>query len=106
MPTDTAQAGAAVYSKRILSVYDVLVLSISNTLAWRCPSARILDFYNHNISANHLDIGVGTGYFLDKCEFPSATPRLALLDLNPNSLSASARRLVRYRPEAHLAACW
>src|SRR5579859_7956477 len=102
MTADAEQAGAAVYNKGVLSVYDVLVLGISNRLAWRCPSQRILDFYNRNISANHLDIGVGTGYFLDKCQFPSTTPRLALLDLNPNSLAASTRRLSRYQPVAYL----
>jgi len=57
---------------------------------------------NENISANHLDIGVGTGYFLDKCEFPSTTPKLTLLDLNLNSLESCAKRVYRYKPAIHV----
>jgi hypothetical protein len=66
----------------------------------------ILDFYNEHITANHLDVGVGTGYFLDKCRFPSDTPRIMLLDLNPNSLNAAAKRLHRYQPITHLGNVW
>lgn len=98
-----AEAGAAIYSKRILSVYDLGVIKISNQLAWRCPAGRILEFYNEHVTANHLDVGVGTGYFLDKCRFPSSNPRIALLDLNPNSLQVTAQRLSRYQPTTHQA---
>jgi ubiquinone/menaquinone biosynthesis C-methylase UbiE len=101
--TTSAEAGAAIYSKRILSVYDLGVIRLSNQFAWRCPAHLILDFYNENISANHLDVGVGTGYFLDKCRFPSSAPRIALLDLNPNSLNMTAKRLHRYQPTTCLA---
>jgi hypothetical protein len=101
--SQAAKAGAAIYTKPLLSVYDLGVLKFSNQFVWRCPSPLILDFYNENISANHLDVGVGTGYFLDKCRFPSSTPRLALLDLNPNSLAVTGQRLRRYSPTQHLA---
>jgi 2-polyprenyl-3-methyl-5-hydroxy-6-metoxy-1,4-benzoquinol methylase len=60
-----------------------------------------LELYDQHVSANHLDIGVGTGYFLDHCRFPTANPRLALLDLNRNSLNKSARHLDRYDPEIY-----
>jgi ubiquinone/menaquinone biosynthesis C-methylase UbiE len=103
IPTAAAEAGAAIYTKRLLSVYDLAVIKVSNQLAWRCPAHLTLGFYNEHISANHLDIGVGTGYYLDKCRFPSSTPRLALLDLNPNSLNMAAQRLQRYKPTVHLA---
>jgi Methyltransferase domain len=101
--SDQATAGAAVYSQFVLSVYDLLVLGISNRWIWKCPSQLMLDFYNAHISDRHLDIGVGTGYFLDKCNFPSPHPTLALLDLNPNSLQTTAERLRRYSPTTHLA---
>ena len=32
-------AGQAVYTKRMLSAYDFLVLGISNSLIWKCPRA-------------------------------------------------------------------
>jgi hypothetical protein len=98
----SAEAGAAIYNRWILSIYDVGVIQLSNRFAWRCPSPLMLDFYNQHISANHLDVGVGTGYFLDRCRFPSAAPRIALLDLNPNSLNVTAGRLRRYRPSTHV----
>ncbi len=61
----------------------------------------MLELYNQHVTANHLDVGVGTGYFLDKCRFLSTTPRLALLDLNPNCLEMAAKRVARYSPEVY-----
>ncbi len=100
---DDAAAGAAIYSRLLLSVYDLYVLGFSNRFVWRCPSRLILDFYNQHVSARHLDVGVGTGYFLDKCTFPIPDPIIALVDLNPNSLQFAARRLQRYRPSIYVA---
>lgn len=100
---DPATAGAAVYTRPVLSVYDAYVLGFSNTFVWQCPSRLILDFYNEHVSSKHLDIGVGTGYFLDKCRFPTPTPTLALMDLNPNSLRVASTRLRRYTPTTYLA---
>jgi hypothetical protein len=100
---DAVAAGAAIYNKQLLSVYDLFVLGFSNTYVWQCPSRMILDFYNTHISGRHLDAGVGTGYFLDKCKFPTPHPTLVLADLNPNSLETSAKRLKRYRPTTQIA---
>jgi SAM-dependent methyltransferase len=102
--TDEAvAAGAAVYSRQLLSVYDLYVLGFSNTFVWQCPSRLILDFYNAHLSGKHLDVGVGTGYFLDKCKFPTRHPTLVLADINPNSLHASAKRRKRYHPTTYRA---
>ena len=90
--------GSAAYNRRVLSLYDPFVLGFSNLFVWRCPSREILALYNQYVSARHLDIGVGTGYFLDKCRFPSLSPEIALLDLNQNSLEVTAERLRRYKP--------
>lgn len=95
-------AGQAVYNKFTLSLYDFWVIGISNYFIWKCPSIQILEFYNKNITANHLDIGVGTGFFLDTCSFPVKEPQLALMDLNICSLETAARRLKRYKPEIYL----
>jgi ubiquinone/menaquinone biosynthesis C-methylase UbiE len=100
---DAVAAGAAIYSELFLSVYDLYVLGFSNTFVWQCPTHLILDFYNANISAKHLDVGVGTGYFLDKCKFPTSHPAIVLADINPNSLQTTAKRLQRYRPTTYRA---
>lgn len=95
--------GAGAYSRAGLHFYDAGVLLFSSRFVWRCPSGRVLDLYRANVSDNHLDVGVGTGYFLDRVRFPSPTPRLGLMDLNGNSLTHTARRLIRYRPEMYRA---
>jgi hypothetical protein len=96
-------AGQAVYTRPMLAVYDSVVLGLFCRFVWRCPSRHVLDLYRDYISANHLDAGVGTGYFLDHCHFPVSQPRLALLDLNRNSLRLAAGRLARYRPDTYRA---
>jgi hypothetical protein len=37
-------------------------------------------------------------WFLDRCSWPVATPRITLLDLNENSLSVASERIRRYDP--------
>lgn len=98
-PTDEeVEAGQAVYSPTLLAFYDVFVLRFSCRLAWRCPRTTMLAFYDRHVGARHLDVGVGTGYFLDHCRWPVEHPELTLLDLNPNSLRFAADRIERYRP--------
>jgi len=96
---EQVDAGQAVYGKFTLAAYDKLVLGVSCSYLWRCSAATLLARYNRFVSNNHLDVGVGSGYFLDKCSFPSASPRVALMDLNENSLAHTARRISRYMPE-------
>jgi hypothetical protein len=97
------RAGQRAYTRPVLAVYDRAVLGFNCRFLWRCPARHILALYDECVSANHLDAGVGTGYFLDRCRFPAPRPRLALVDLNPNSLAHASRRLARYRPEVHRA---
>lgn len=100
---DDVEAGAALYTRRYLTSYDFVVLRIANRFVWRCPLERFLDHYADHISDNHLDVGPGTGYFLDHCRFRSAKPRIALLDPNPNCLEMASRRIARYEPEIYRA---
>ncbi len=101
--SDQIEAGQAVYSQRTLWMYDWLVLGFSNTFVWKCPTRRLLRLYNEHVSGNHLDVGVGTGYFLDRCQFPGEHPRITLLDLNENCLQATADRIRRYEPRTRRA---
>jgi hypothetical protein len=101
-PPADAAAGAAVYSKALLAVYDLEVLGIELRFVFGCPAQRMVALYDRHVSGRHLDVGVGTGYFLDKCRFPVERPVLHLMDLNPNSLQATARRVARYQPVPHL----
>jgi SAM-dependent methyltransferase len=98
--TDTVAvaAGQAVYSPLVLRIYDWFVLGFSNRMLWRCPAPELRRLYDRNVSSHHLDIGVGTGYFLDKAAWPVAQPAITLVDLNENSLAFAADRIKRYAP--------
>ncbi|EKF75501.1 type 12 methyltransferase [Alcanivorax hongdengensis A-11-3] len=99
MNKDAAHAGQAAYTPFTLPLYDRLVLGASCRWLWRCPSERILDHYQKQVSSNHLDVGVGSGYFLDHVAFRSDRPRLVLMDMNANSLAFCSRRIARYSPK-------
>jgi ubiquinone/menaquinone biosynthesis C-methylase UbiE len=92
------EAAQAVYTPAVLAVYDWLVLGFSSRFAWRCSRTEMLALYDQHVGPRHLDIGVGTGFFLDKCQWPVARPELTLLDVNSYSLRAAARRTERFRP--------
>jgi len=96
------EAAKSVYTKRNLVLYDTIVLGISNNYIWQCQSTKLKQHYNRYISANHLDIGVGTGYFLKNCQFSSQKPRIALMDLNPNTLEYTLQRISYCEPETYL----
>jgi SAM-dependent methyltransferase len=89
--------GAALYSRRVLFFYDFFVVWFSSRFAWKCPAARILSLYNEHLASPHLEVGVGTGYFLDRCRCPAGL-ELTLADLNPGPLDVAARRLARLQP--------
>jgi hypothetical protein len=95
---DEVEAGQRVYTPLVLWGYDLLVLGFSNRFVWRCPSSRMLERYDRFVGARHLDVGVGTGWFLDHCSWPVEKPQIALLDLNEHSLSAASKRIGRYAP--------
>ena len=87
----------AIYTPVMLSIYDVLVHGLSNRLAWRCPTAMLIDLYRANLSSNHLEAGVGTGFVLDRSA-ASRFDRLALVDINRHCLDRAGRRLARFTP--------
>jgi len=95
---EQARAGQAVYIRPVLNLYDLVVLGISNRLIWKFPTTLQVAHYDRHVSNRHLDIGVGTGFYLDHCHFPSHNPRVVLMDLNPCSLEHAAERIGRLRP--------
>jgi SAM-dependent methyltransferase len=85
--------GAAVYSPLTLSLYDWWVLNVSNKYFWKCSTTEILlPFFKKNLSKKHLDVGVGTGYYLLNTKLNS-TYDITLMDLNENSLTVTEERL-------------
>lgn len=93
-------AGQAIYSKNILSIYDFWVLGVSNHYLWKCPTKLISDQFVKLVSSNHLDVGVGSGYYL-KNFLPRTTERIAMLDMNQNSLDTSSKVINHLKPEVY-----
>lgn len=102
--------GTKTYTPRVLRMYDFLVLGLSNSYAWKCPTEEhLLPLYVNNFTDNHLDLGVGTGYFPDNGYFndpcPFNEPRtLTLVDLNMNCLQMARGRVKTNHPnvEVHI----
>jgi SAM-dependent methyltransferase len=100
---DAAYAGQAAYTRSLLRFYDLLVMGYNLPVLWRCPKKNLRRLYDDNAGARHLDIGVASGYLIDKCRFPSESPAITLMDLNPDALDFAAHRLRRYSPSTHRA---
>ena len=94
------ERGHAVYTKTNLALYDAFVHGFSNRWIWKCETEKLLDLYRSHISTNHLEVGVGTGFFPAHV-LSDGQIRLALLDINRNCLERAAKRLAAYRPEIH-----
>jgi SAM-dependent methyltransferase len=99
MTNEDVRRGAGIYSKPVLSVYDLLVVRLSNSLAWRCPSRLMLDQYDRYLGQEHLDVGPGTGWYLVHARLPERAS-ITLMDLNENSLEHAGSRLSD-TPSAH-----
>lgn len=87
--------GAKVYTPFSLKLYDWWVLNISNRYAWKCSTEQHLlpHFINH-VDSRHLDVGVGTGFYLT--HLPNECS-VSLMDLNASSLNAASDRVGRNR---------
>ena len=91
-------ASGSIYNPVTLRVYDAGVLGLTNRLIWRCPTATMVEHYRSHAGRRHLDVGPGTGYFLERIDSPSLT----LLDLNGACLTAAADRVGHGRSVAAL----
>ena len=95
---------ARLYSNVALWFYDYLVHSVFMNYAWHCPTKSVgLPFFESHVGAEHMDVGVGTGYFpvairkssngqRDQTK-PQWPKRLMLVDLNSNCTTMAATRV-------------
>jgi SAM-dependent methyltransferase len=91
---DPAYRGQSDYSPALLRLYDPLVLGPIARLVWRFPVNEHTNYYPEHIRPNHLDVGPGTGYFLEHSGLPDGS-KVTILDPNPNVLRYVKRRLRR-----------
>ena len=91
---DPAYDGQREYTPLFLRIYDPLILGFFTPVVWRCPTTRLVDGYRRHLGHRHLDVGPGTGYFLERAGIPDGSP-ITLLDPNVHVLDHAARRLRR-----------
>ena len=96
--TTSPPASIRAYSPVGLRLYDALVMGVFARRIWRCSAERLVEHYRALATTNHVDIGVGTGYCLDRCGVRFERRRLTLVDLQGNCLEHAARRLARFDP--------
>ncbi|MGL4219198.1 MAG: class I SAM-dependent methyltransferase [Shewanella sp.] len=87
----STQDGAKVYTPLALKIYDWWVLGISNRFAWKCSTNdHLVPHFKRHLGQRHLDIGVGTGFYLQHVPKNIA---ISLMDMNANSLAVAKERV-------------
>lgn len=94
---DPSYKGQRGYNRFLLAIYDPWVLGFMSRAVWRVPVLSGVERYRRLIGRRHLDVGPGTGYFLEKAAPPAGT-EITLLDPNPNVLAKASRRLAAMHP--------
>ena len=89
---DPAYKGQRDFTPLALRFYDPFVLRFSARWVWHCPLERLLENYRWHIQPNHLDVGPGTGYFLEHAGLAESSA-VTILDPNLNVLHRAAERL-------------
>lgn len=80
-------------------VYDWAVIHGTYRWCWGCPKTHIELLYRRSVRTRHLEIGPGSGYFLNR--LPWFIRDLRLLDLHQGPLDAASWRLRRFLPATY-----
>ena len=95
--SDPAYKGQAGYNRFMLAIYDPFVLGFMTRAVWKSPMSDVVERYRTHMGRRHLDVGPGTGYFIEKASPPPGTA-ITLVDANPKVLAHSSRRLTAMSP--------
>ena len=91
---DPAYRGQADYTPSVLAAYDRVVIGFVSWFVWRTPVEPIAEGYCRHIRDGHLDVGPGTGWFIERSPLPDGS-KVTLVDPNPNVLRHATRKLKR-----------
>jgi SAM-dependent methyltransferase len=91
---DPAYRGQSEYTPAFLRRYDAVILGFFLRFVWRCRASRLVEGYRQHIRDGHLDVGPGTGYFIERSGLPNGS-QVTILDPNQNVLDYAALRLSR-----------
>lgn len=89
---ERARRGWRDYTPFLLRIYDPIVLGVVARVVWRIPTKAMLNSFRQLIGPTHLEVGPGTGWFLEKSGRLDSTS-LTILDPNPNVLRHVTERL-------------
>jgi SAM-dependent methyltransferase len=92
--SDPAYRGQADYGRPLLAVYDRVVVGPVARYVWRSSVDQLIAAYRRDIRDGHLDVGPGTGYFIERSGLADGA-RVTLLDPNTTVLEHAAARLRR-----------
>jgi SAM-dependent methyltransferase len=95
--SDPAYKGQAGYNPAMLAIYDVWVLKFVARAVLKVPIQPFVDRYRRQMGHRHLDVGPGTGYFIEQAA-PPADTEITLLDPNPHVLKHASERLAAWKP--------
>lgn len=95
--SDPAYKGQAGYNPALLAIYDVWVLKFMTRAVWKVPVEPGVARYRQHLGHRHLDVGPGTGYFIELAA-PPADTEITLLDPNPHVLKHASKRLAAWNP--------
>lgn len=85
------------YGRMFLKIYDPWVAGVVAPRVWKLLPEHAIALYREHMGQRHLDVGPGTGYFIDHAEPPEGVD-LTLLDANPHVLDHCAERLAHLEP--------
>ncbi|CAK40781.1 hypothetical protein AnigIFM60653_007635 [Aspergillus niger] len=100
-PTPKDEPQEQIYTPWRLFIYDIWVLGIVSTLAWGCRiSTYLIPLFRSNVGKKHLDIGAGTGYYLNQARIPSTT-QLTIVDNETHALNVALARCKHPSTQTH-----
>ena len=94
---DPSYKGQRGYNRFLLAIYDPWVIGFMTRAVWKVPVPPAVERYRRLMGRRHMDVGPGTGYFLEKAAPPDGT-EITLLDPNPNVLRKASSRLAAMHP--------
>jgi SAM-dependent methyltransferase len=97
--SDPSYKGQSGYNPALLAIYDVWVLKFMTRAVWKVPIQPVVARYRQHLGRRHLDVGPGTGYFIEQVAPPVDT-EITLLDPNPHVLKHASKRLAPWEPIA------
>lgn len=84
---------AAPYRGINLRLYDAFVLHFTSPRAWGCTRQELSEMYRRHMTADHAEVGVGSGRLLADQQGNVEWCALSLIDPNPAALNFVAKRL-------------